>query len=207
MFKALLMTACLTAQAQNVTIPLAVTALVQDKTPAPPGAPLPSAIGGAVGTTQIVVCTNSGVKSLDKITGLPDNVLNIAVSSLFNESGYAITGCHIRFDAYTQRWIAIGILSNPGDGNSNVLYIAVADTSTTNGTITPYTSWQVFSFNPDNIPNGPGSCQTDEILYLSSPTLAIDAKAVYIGANMLSTEGSASAGHCGCYTERITVST
>jgi hypothetical protein len=90
---------------------------------------------GAVGTTQFFLASKGDARTIDKVTLLPDGVLNLSHDRFFSSisNGGFTADPNILFDAPTQRWFLAC------DGNTNLL-LAYSD-GLSEGAITSSTVW------------------------------------------------------------------
>jgi hypothetical protein len=134
---------------------------------------------GDVGPTQYIVACNGRVKTLSKISGLPDTILNVDLGVFLNSvsGGFQVSDPRIRYDRTTNRWFLIAItVSEP-----NRVLLAMSDAST----ITTNTHWHFFFFHQALVsPPGNSTCLADY------PTLGIDSNGLYIGVNEFCLRGS-----------------
>lgn len=136
---------------------------------------------GAVGPSQFIVAVNGRLRSFNKATGVADGALNLSMSAFFSSVmtpiGGAITGNftsdpHIRYDRLSGRWMLIvNDIPNGSLAVPNRVLLAVSSGGTISGT----SSFTFFQFSPMPLA---GAVSAD------SPTLGIDANALYIGVNM-----------------------
>ena len=139
---------------------------------------LPPDGSGAAGPSQFILAANGRIRSFSKATGTPDGVLDISSDNFFApvRGGYETFGAQIRYDRLADRWfISMATTALPGR-------ILIAASSS--GVVSSATSWTFFAFD-----NGfPGGCAID------SPTLGVDALAMYIGVNQFCAGGTTYAG-------------
>ena len=128
---------------------------------------LPPDTMGAVGTTQFVNITNGAVGVFDKATG--NRTQYISDIQFWANAGQSGTNGdpRILFDAASQRWIAAAFGASVSD-----IQIAVSDTANASGT---WKSTKITNVAP----------------FADFPTLAMDAKGVYIGTNNFNAAGNA----------------
>ena len=139
---------------------------------------LPPDGSGAAGPSQFILAANGRIRSFSKATGTPDGVLDISSDIFFApvRGGFDTFGARIRYDRVVDRWfISMATTALPGR-------ILIAASSS--GVVTPATSWTYFAFDNDF----PGGCAID------SPTLGVDALAMYIGVNQFCGGGTTYAG-------------
>ncbi|MCX6991100.1 MAG: hypothetical protein NTX49_08585 [Chlamydiae bacterium] len=138
---------------------------------------------GVVGPTQFVAVCNGIIRSFSKTTGLPDGVLNMNTGTFFSsvlQPGAYTGDPRVRYDRLSGSWF-VTMLGFTNIGEPVRLMIAVARS----GTITNSTSWHFYYFLPASV-SPPRSSPND---FTDFPTLGIDAKALYIGANIFSPSG------------------
>ena len=156
----------------------------------PPTASPDTVVG--VGPTQIIAVTNMGVVSYDKRTGLRDNIIETTLAGFANFFQFQlgrsalveVVDPRIRYDKFTDRWffccINLNFIRVEGVPifMPNFLFIAFSDT----GIITKTTKWTTFQFSPSEIfPPG------DFASAIDTPSLGIDANALYIGVGIILT--------------------
>ena len=136
---------------------------------------LPPDASGAAGPTQFIAVTNGRIRSFTK-AGIADGVLNVKPLTFFSSvrgTGNPFGG-RIRFDRLSNRWfITMATDAVPGR-------IVIASSNT--ATVTAATVWSFSSFDDTFLT---ADCTTD------TPSLGIDASALYIGANQFCTAGTA----------------
>jgi hypothetical protein len=160
-----------------VTVGLTFTAATLGDTNALPPDP-----GIAAGPGQVVVVANGRIRSLSRVTGAADGVLNTSLNTFFaSVRGTSLTlAPRIRFDRLSARWFVTAATDAvPGR-------ILIASSST--ATLATSTVWSFFAFNA-SLPAG--DCAID------SPTLGVDASALYIGVNEFCASGVTYAGTSG----------
>lgn len=126
---------------------------------------------GAVGLDQYLETTNGSQSVFDKYGTL---LQRYSLPDFWNKAG--LTGGsggdqRVLFDFYTHRWIVVGFAQSPTSGYLN---IAVSDSANALGTWKG-TTFQAFNMGTDPIAD--------------YPTLGMDDKAVYIGANNFNDSG------------------
>jgi hypothetical protein len=127
---------------------------------------------GAIGPSQYMSVLNSGVRTFNKTTGLPDGVLNIWLGGFFQPlmagvpPGSVPFDPTVKFDRLSGRWLVMAVVYN-----STRVFIAVSDS----GVLTPSTGWTYFSFAQDEVapPDNTG-CFPDY------PIWGLDANALYV---------------------------
>ena len=166
-----------TSVSDSITAPLTVSTSFNAASLFETGA-LPPDGSGAAGPSQFILAANGRVRSFSKATGTPDGVLDISSDGFFApvRGGFETFGARIRYDRLVDRWfISMATTALPGR-----ILIAVSSS----GVVTPATSWTYFAFDNDF----PGGCAID------SPTLGVDALAIYIGVNQFCAGGTTYAG-------------
>jgi hypothetical protein len=155
--------------AQTATTPNVDVATLADTQSLPPDTM------GDVGPTQYLVGVNGLIRSINKTTGLRDNVLNADFDVFFPSGirdGNFTSDPRVRFDRRSGRWFVIIItVSVP-----NRFLVAVSNTAT----ITAGTQWSQFQWTNTRRQGGApagASCLADY------PTLGLDEDALYIGVN------------------------
>ncbi|HUU33745.1 MAG TPA: hypothetical protein VMW48_06750, partial [Vicinamibacterales bacterium] len=158
--------------AQTVAAPTVDVATVADTGSLPPDTQ------GDIGPTQYFAALNGRFRTVSKITGAADGVIN-ADSDVFFSSvtgGAGTSDPRVRYDRRTRRWFVIMITVTV----PNRYLVAVGNTFATNGSITAGTSWTYFQWTNTRTQGGVGgaaSCLGDY------PTLGVDEDALYIGVN------------------------
>jgi hypothetical protein len=136
---------------------------------------LPPDGSGAAGPSQFIAIANGRIRSFIK-SGAADGVLNVKTATFFSTvkgSGNPFGG-RIRFDRLSGRWfITMATDAVPG---------RVVIASSSNATITAATVWSFSSFDDAFLIS---DCTTD------TPSLGVDASALYIGANQFCLSGTA----------------
>ena len=157
------------AVAQTATTPTADVAALADTGTLPPDTM------GDIGPTQYLLGVNGRIRTIDKITGTADGVLNADFDTFFASRLPAGTGTsdpRVRYDRRTSRWFVIMIsVAIP-----NQFLVAVSSTAT----IAPSTVWTMLDWTNTRTLGGVGgaaSCLGDY------PTLGLDEDALYIGVN------------------------
>ncbi len=139
---------------------------------------------GVVGPTQFIAACNGRIRSFSKETGLPDGVLNLTTETFFSSSlqrrGFT-SDPRIRYDRLSGSWFVV-MLGITQLGEPDRIMIAVAR----NASITKSTNWHFYYFLPAMVT--PRRSSPND--FADFPTLGIDAKALYIGANFFSPSGS-----------------
>ena len=155
--------------AQTATTPTADVATLADTGALPPDTM------GDIGPTQYLVGVNGRVRTIDKVTGAADGVLNADFETFFASripGGAGTSDPRVRYDRRTNRWFVITIsVAIP-----NQFLVAVSNTAT----ITPITAWTLLDWTNTRTLGGVGgaaSCLGDY------PTLGLDEDALYIGVN------------------------
>ena len=153
---------------QDITIGLNFPVITQSDSPSVLAATVPDP-NGAVGLSQIVTVANSGFRSFDKFTGLPDFILDTNMEAFF---GFPVTDLfdpRIRYDSFTDRWYIVAIDRQPLTNSltNNNLWIAVSSEDP----ITPLTTWNIYTIS--------SSAQGGD------PTLGIDFPGMGIDENNL----------------------
>ena len=123
----------------------------------------------AAGPTQLVIIANGRLRTITKLTGARDGVLELRPNTFFTSlrAGLDVFSGRVRFDHFSGRWfITVSTRSSPG-----TVLIAVSNAAT----ITSATTWNFTSFSNSGF--APGSCQID------GPTLGLDRVAMYLGVN------------------------
>lgn len=133
---------------------------------------------GAVGPTQILLCTNALIKVFDRTGTLQSSVLDTPSDNFFasvRTSGTSVTDVRVRFDITSQRWFVMaldGDVPNPPKGTfpgaNNHFVLAVSS----GATITSSSSFTFFRFTA-----GTPTLQAD------SDAVGIDCNALYIGVS------------------------
>ena len=157
------------AVAQTATTPTADVAALADTGTLPPDTM------GDIGPTQYLLGVNGRIRTIDKITGTADGVLNADFDTFFASRLPAGTGTsdpRVRYDRRTSRWFVLMIsVAIP-----NQFLVAVSNTAT----IAPSTVWTILDWTNTRTLGGVGgaaSCLGDY------PTLGLDEDALYIGVN------------------------
>ena len=142
---------------------------------------------GAVGPAQFILAVNGRIRSFNKQTGLADGVLNADMDIFFQSvmtppiASNFTSDPRIRYDRLTRRWF-VTIIDVPGGAGSlpNRIMLAVSD----GPIVTAASVWTFFHFQHDLVapPGDTGN-------FADYPTLAVDANALYIGANIFATRG------------------
>ncbi len=164
--------------AQTVATPTVDVATVADTGALPPDTQ------GDIGPTQFLAGLNGRIRTINKQTGAPDGVLNANSDVFFSAvtAGAGTSDPRVRYDRRTRRWFLIMItVAVP-----NRYVVAMGDTSQTNGTIVPGTTWMFFQWTNTRRQGGVGganSCLGDY------PTLGLDQHALYIGVNQFCGSG------------------
>lgn len=139
---------------------------------------LPPDGSGAAGPTQFMLAANGRIRTFSKATGAKDGVLDVSSDAFFApvRGGAETFGARVRYDRLVDRWfITMATAALPG---------RVVIAASTSGVVTVNTAWMFFAFD-----NGfPGGCAID------SPTLGVDAQAMYIGVNQFCAGGTTYAG-------------
>jgi hypothetical protein len=141
---------------------------------------------GAVGPTQFFTAVNGRVRTFNKATRAMDGVINADTDVFFSSvmSPIGVNGVtqnftsdpHIFYDRTTRRWF-IDIIDVPNDGqHTNRIMIAVSDAAS-NGVVSGSTVWSFFF-----IPIASN--------FADYPTLGVDTKGLYIGANMFTADSN-----------------
>ena len=131
---------------------------------------------GAVGPEQYILMTvDPIIRSFNKITGEPDNVLNIDTANFF---GSEIEG-QIRYDRFSRKWcLGVGVFSQ-NFIETGPLLLAVSE----DAVITKCTKWHFYTVPLDQFaPDGSSS--------IDYPQLAIDQNAVYINTDTFDVDGN-----------------
>ncbi len=144
------------------------------------GQDIPPDCDGAVGPSQILVCTNDFIQTFTK-SGAQDFAIMMTTESFFSQvdqptdTGYA-SDPHVIFDRLSQRWfiVAANYYLNT---RPNRILIAVSS----GATITPTSTFTFFEFRQDSVGGFPNS---DTSAILDYPTFGLDANALYIGGNI-----------------------
>ncbi len=139
---------------------------------------LPPDGSGAAGPTQFILAANGRIRSFSKASGTPDGVLDVPSDIFFApvRGGADTFGARIRYDRLAGRWfITMATAALPG----RVLIAA-----SNSGVVSFGTIWTFFAFDNDF----PGGCAID------SPTLGVDAQAIYIGLNQFCAGGATYSG-------------
>ena len=140
---------------------------------------------GAIGPSQFIVAVNGRLRSFNKTTGVADGELNLSMNTFFSSVmtplGGGITGNttinpQIRYDRLSGRWMVIMIDVPNYDLLPNRVLLAVSS----DGTISSASSFTFFQFSPVPLASG---------VFADTPTLGIDANALYIGVNMFIAAG------------------
>lgn len=130
---------------------------------------------GAVGLTQILVCTNGTIKVFDRSGTL--GALNVTTDSFFGSvlSNGSTTDVRVRYDITSGRWF---VMCLDGDGGTvpNSFLIAVSDAAAS--TITSTSSFTFFKFTAGLGAGGAAATSAD------SDGIGIDAVALYVGVNL-----------------------
>jgi hypothetical protein len=142
---------------------------------------------GAAGPTQFIIALNGRFRSFNKVTGLPDGVLDVNSDVFFQPvmnpglTNNFTSDPRIRFDRLSGRWF-ISMIDVPGFVGTLPNHILLAVSA--GPIITSNTSWTLYSFQQDLVsPTG------DSGSFADYPTLGIDANALYIGVNIFGTRG------------------
>jgi hypothetical protein len=148
---------------------------------------------GAVGGSQVILCTNLGIKVFDKpaVTDPPIVTAtgysrDIAHSTLFLtlEKFFSpvlpaksrVSDPHIRYDRLSRRWVVVAIEVNPPSYENNKILVAISD----GDRVTDSSSFTYFSFNSamysynKDVPYAP---------FLDYPMLGTDKNSVLIGGD------------------------
>ena len=138
---------------------------------------------GAVGPTQYFTTLNNAYRVHDKTTGVADTSLDVLDSDFWvpavdsNDSGGGDP--RVRFDRLNNRWVVIAFTTNPLANNR--LLVALSDGPTISAT----TVWTQYYIIPKDTVGG-GS---EDGCFADYPMLGVDAKAIYLGANMFRQTG------------------
>ncbi len=145
---------------------------------------------GAVSNTQIIACSNSGLKIFNKkaggapiltptgYSGETANGLFISLEDFFAPVipvGSGISDPHIRYDRLSRRWIVVAIEVNPAFEN-NLVFLAVSD----GDNISSASGFTFYSFNSSLFPYDPAAPYAP---FFDYPTLGVDNNAILIGGN------------------------
>lgn len=134
---------------------------------------IPPDSNGAVGPTQVMVIANGRYKLYDKSGGLQG--LDVTDVAFWGASAEAegVSDARIRYDPLSGRWFIVAIDDH---ATSNRILVAVSSGSA----ITSSSSFTKFFFAHDTVGTTPN---VDTGNFADSPTLGVDANALYIGTN------------------------
>lgn len=134
---------------------------------------------GAVGEKQYILMTYQSLRSFDRKTGKPDQVLDTDASSFF---GCSANDVRIDYDRFSKRWFASCEETLPS-GLTSSIFLAVSNGSV----ITKQTRWDIYQF-PSSIvaPN----IAPANFAGLDYSQLAVDQYNVYINVDVFSLDGS-----------------
>ncbi len=137
----------------------------------------PADCAGAIGPTQFLLCTNSFVRTFTK-SGIPDGVLSLPIDTFFNavRGGQFSGNPHVLFDRLSQRWFIMAAAFN-ATSSAERLMIAISS----GAAIASSSNFTFFEFRHDSVGGFPNP---DSSYLADSPTLGVDANALYIGANI-----------------------
>ncbi len=141
---------------------------------------IPPNLNGSVGSEQYILMSYNIIRSFNKSTGLPDEILNLNAASFF---GVPANDVRINFDRFSHRWFMSCEETNQKTGNPSNIILAMSD----GPVITNCSSWKFFTFsNATIIPqiNNPGTG------ILDYQQLAIDAHNVYISTDTFDKKGN-----------------
>ena len=157
---------------------------------------------GAVGPTQFLIFVNGRLRTFNKSTGTPDNILNADPDIFFSSvmtpvpSGINFTtDPQIRYDRLSGRWILVIIDVPSSSSNSigdlpNRVLIAVSDAASA-GVINGSTVWTYYFVQQNTVGGG----NTGE--FLDYDSLGVDNNALYIGGNMFGAASGSFITTCG----------
>lgn len=157
-----------TGLAQTVATPNVDVATLADTLTVPPDTM------GDVGPAQYLVGVNGRIRTIDKVTGTADGVLDTNIDTFFDtvRNGQLTTNPRVRYDRGTGRWFVTMVnVALP-----NRYLLAVSDSAV----IAPGTTWSFFFWA--NTRRAGGSPSGDLCL-ADYPTLGVDEHALYLGAN------------------------
>lgn len=137
----------------------------------------PPDTNGAIGPEQYIYALNQEIRSFDRKTGQPDDVLNSQIGPFF---GVTKAGDpHILYDHFSKAWYVTAMAQDPGPGGVDIVFAVCRDC-----VITDCSQWDFY-----RIPNGllaPGYTAPR----LDYPLMSFDTQAVYIDINVLDPTGS-----------------
>ncbi|HQZ40270.1 MAG TPA: Ig-like domain-containing protein [Vicinamibacterales bacterium] len=157
-----------TGLAQTVATPNVDVATLADTLTVPPDTM------GDVGPAQYLVGVNGRIRTIDKVTGTADGVLDASMDTFFDtvRNGQLTTNPRVRYDRGTGRWFVTMVnIELP-----NRYLLAVSDSAV----IAPGTTWSFFFWA--NARRAGGSPSGD-LCVADYATLGVDEHALYVGAN------------------------
>ncbi len=151
---------------------------------------LPPDPSGGAGPSQFIIAATGRIRTISKVTGAPDGVLNTTTNTFFASvrNGASTFSPKVKYDRLAGRWFVIAGTDAP------IGRIVIASSNAS--TITATTVWSFFAFD-NSYPAA--TCAVD------SPTLAIDPFALYIGVVQFCDNGVNYAGTSGYVVRKTSV--
>lgn len=134
---------------------------------------VPPDTNGAIGPEQYIVALNSGIRSFDRKTGLPDGVIDAVVANFFGIN--ATSDPHILYDHFAKVWYLVAMSRDAIQG-IDIVFAVSHDC-----VITDCTEWDFFRVPGTFL--APGSTFPG----IDYPMISYDSQAVYITINVWTT--------------------